>query len=665
MDSYQPAAGRASGSHPAAYRKPGARLSPARAYDLPFELAAVRHLVDPALLEAAARRASAIGVGGDEVLRACGVLSADIIAKAIAQRLGIDFDPLDDDLPAGGPITEALKTGVLRRRYADGSGAITIAPRGLKLRDLAIVIRQNPELRKRLRLTSPERMAAYVRRLGAEALAEQAAEGLRDWRPDLSAAAHGKHGLRKAALLCASFATLCGYFFPHESLATVETILGGAFLAWITLRLHACQIPRAKTIALDTQDRSLPYYTIVVALYREARVVPPLIEALRQIDYPPTKLDIKLVCEPDDTATIEALKALPLEPHFEIFIAPDAGPRTKPKALSAVLPFARGDYLVIYDAEDVPEPNQLRVALAAYRRGPRNLACVQARLAIDNVGDNWLTRQFAAEYAGLFDVFLPALADLRLPLPLGGTSNHFRTDVLRAVGGWDPYNVTEDADLGMRLARFGYLSGVIDSTTYEEAPARLGAWLSQRTRWFKGWLQTWLVHMRYPMTTLRELGLSSFLTFQLLVGGTVLAALVHPFFLALVLTDATLGNLFAESETIGQALRQGLAVTTLFSGYAGSAVLAFVGLRRRKLLSSSWVLLLMPLYWILLSFAAWRSAIQLVTAPHLWEKTEHGLARTSRYGKIRRRRPALSPSARRFRAGAADRPPPRRRFGKD
>jgi hypothetical protein len=171
--------------------------------------------------------------------------------------------------------------------------------------------------------------------------------------------------------------------------------------------------------------------------------------------------------------------------------------------------------------------------------------------------------------------------------------------------------------------------------------------------------------MRYPMTTLRELGLSSFLTFQLLVGGTVLAALVHPFFLALVLTDATLGNLFAESETIGQALRQGLAVTTLFSGYAGSALLAFVGLRRRKLLSSSWVLLLMPLYWILLSFAAWRSAIQLVTAPHLWEKTEHGLARTSRYGKIRRRRPALSPSARRFRGGAADRPPPRRRFGKD
>ena len=181
----------------------------------------------------------------------------------------------------------------------------------------------------------------------------------------------------------------------------------------------------------------------------------------------------------------------------------------------------------------------------------------------------------------------------------------------------------------------------------------------------KCWLQTWLVHMRYPLATLRELGIDGFVTFQLLVGGTVLAALVHPFFLALVLTDATLGNLFVESDTIGQALRQGLAITTLLSGYIGSAVLAFVGLARRKLLSSGWVLLFIPLYWVLLSFAAWRGAIQLVIAPHLWEKTEHGLARTSRYGKIRVRRPALSPAARRFRTAAADRPPPRPRFARD
>ncbi len=657
MDRFRPAERRASDRHPAANHQP-ISTPPPPSHDsaLPFELAAVRHLVDPAVLDAAARRASGIGVGGDEVLRACSVLPPDTITEAIAEKLGIPFDPLEDDLPADGPLLEALKTAVLRRHFADGTRAITIAPRGLKLRDLAVAIRHNPELRKSLCLTSPERMAAYVQRLGGDELAQQAAAGLRNWRPDLSAAAHGKHGLRKVALLSALFAALCGYFFPHETLAAAEVLLGGAFLAWITLRLHACQIRQVKTPKHDMPDHALPYYSIFVALYREARVVSSLVEALKRIDYPPAKLDIKLVCEADDEATIEALKALALDPHFEIIIAPAVGPRTKPKALSAALPFARGDYLVIYDAEDIPEPGQLRQALAAYRRGPPNLACVQARLAIDNVGDNWLTRQFAAEYAGLFDVFLPALADLRLPLPLGGTSNHFRTDVLRRIGGWDPHNVTEDADLGMRLARFGYLSGVIDSTTYEEAPARLGAWLSQRTRWCKGWLQTWLVHMRYPLTTLRELGFAGFFTFQLLVGGTVLAALVHPFFLTLVLTDATLGNLFVESDTVGQALRQGLAVTTLLSGYVGSAVLAFVGLARRRLLSSGWVLLLIPIYWVLLSFAAWRGAIQLVIAPHLWEKTEHGLARTSRYGKIRLRR---------FRAAAANPPPPRPRYARD
>jgi cellulose synthase/poly-beta-1,6-N-acetylglucosamine synthase-like glycosyltransferase len=113
---------------------------------------------------------------------------------------------------------------------------------------------------------------------------------------------------------------------------------------------------------------------------------------------------------------------------------------------------------------------------------------VQARLCIDT-RTSWLARYFTAEYAGQFDVVLPKLAALGLPLPLGGSSNHFRTVTLREVGGWDPHNVTEDADLGMRLARFGYRSGVVASSTYEEAPADIGRWLGQRTRWFKGWMR--------------------------------------------------------------------------------------------------------------------------------------------------------------------------------
>jgi cellulose synthase/poly-beta-1,6-N-acetylglucosamine synthase-like glycosyltransferase len=631
--------------------------------ELPFELAAVRPLVDPALLAAVAARADALGVGGDEVLRALDILSPDEIAQTLAGRLGLVFDPLENIKPTSTPVLHGARAGILRRGAREGASIFTVAPRGLKIRALAGAIEENPALRIILRLTSPERMDAYIRCVGAEEFAHEAVSGLHGWRPDLSAATRGKYNLRRLALFTAIFGAMAGYFFPHQSLLAAEFVLSTAFLTWIGLRLHACQMRREPPLRLDMPDKALPYYTIVVALYREARVVEQLVGALKRLDYPPEKLDIKLVCERDDEATIAALAALRLDPYFEILLAPESGPRTKPKALAAALPFARGSYLVVYDAEDVPEPDQLKKALAAYSHGPKNLACVQARLAVDNVRDSWLTRHFAAEYAGLFDVFLPALADLRLPLPLGGTSNHFRTDVLRGAGGWDPYNVTEDADLGMRLARFGYLSGVIDSTTYEEAPSRLGAWLKQRTRWCKGWLQTWLVHMRSPAVLMRELGFGGFFAFQLLVGGTVLAALVHPFFLALVLTDATFGDLFTPSDSLGEALRHGLAVTTLLSGYLGSAALSLVGLARRRLLGSAWVLLLTPVYWIMLSFAAWRGAIQLVLSPHLWEKTEHGLARTSRYGKASLKRAPLSAPARRVKAASANRPRPRRRCG--
>jgi cellulose synthase/poly-beta-1,6-N-acetylglucosamine synthase-like glycosyltransferase len=236
-------------------------------------------------------------------------------------------------------------------------------------------------------------------------------------------------------------------------------------------------------------DDGLPVYTIVVALYREAAAVKGLVAALRALNYPVEKLDIKLVVEADDTQTRMAIAALGLGLPFEIIVAPASGPRTKPKALNAALPFARGSFVAVYDAEDRPERDQLRLALEAFVAGDGRLACVQARLTIDNSRDSWLSRLFTAEYAGLFDVFLPGLAAWRLPLPLGGSSNHFRAAVLRECGAWDPYNVTEDADLGMRLARFGYRTAVIPSSTYEEAPARFGPWLKQRTRWFKGWMR--------------------------------------------------------------------------------------------------------------------------------------------------------------------------------
>jgi glycosyltransferase XagB len=259
-----------------------------------------------------------------------------------------------------------------------------------------------------------------------------------------------------------------------------------------------------------------------------------------------------------------------------------------------------------------------------------------------------LTRLFTAEYAGLFDVLLPSLATLRLPLPLGGSSNHFRAHILRKVRAWDPYNVTEDADLGMRLARAGYRTTVINSITYEEAPARVHAWLRQRTRWFKGWIQTWLVHMRTPHKTFRQLGPAGFTVFQLLVGGSVLAALVHPIFLVALVVDLATA---APGTTV---VHYAPYLVVLCIGYVASLQLAIMGLARRKLMRCAWALLLIPLYWLLLSLAAWRALEQFLRDPYRWEKTEHGLARNSRLMDVAGAAPIKIKNS-----DAARRPPPR------
>ncbi|MBI4273891.1 MAG: glycosyltransferase, partial [Rhizobiales bacterium] len=435
-----------------------------------------------------------------------------------------------------------------------------------------------------------------------------------------------------ALLVGAAITLMLGATAAPGLLADILDIaLAIVFLGWTVLRLVGLLTGEPlRARAQRASDAQLPIYTIIVALYREAAAAKNLVAALGNMDYPREKLDIKLVLEHDDFATRAVIGALRLEPPFEIIFAPRDGPRTKPKALNAALPFARGAYTAVYDAEDQPDPDQLRLALQAFRRGGDRLACVQARLSIDNTRDGWLTRMFTADYAGLFDAFLPGIAALRLPLPLGGSSNHFRTAILRKIGAWDAYNMTEDADLGIRLARFGYRTDVIASTTYEEAPARFLPWLRQRTRWFKGWIQTWFVHMRRPLRLLAQLGVLGFAVFQLVVGGTVLAALVHPVFIAAIAwqlaTDATL----AREHNIVAFMMLALHGGTLIAGYAVSALLGFIGLAHRGLRRCAWVLLLMPLYWLMLSLAAWRALFQLVRDPYGWEKTEHGLARTSR-----------------------------------
>ncbi len=338
------------------------------------------------------------------------------------------------------------------------------------------------------------------------------------------------------------------------------------------------------------------------------------------------KLDIKLVIESADTDMQDALKSINLPANIEVITAPDSIPRTKPKALNFALHFARGDYVVIYDAEDLPEPDQILKALHAFREGPNNLACVQARLNFYNVQENWLTKQFAIEYSALFDGLLPALEELKVPIPLGGTSNHFRMSVLRGAGGWDAFNVTEDADLGMRVYRRGYCCKILDSTIYEEANCRTANWVKQRSRWIKGWMQTYLVHMRHPIRLRRELGMRGFIAFQAIIGGTVVSALAHPIFLVTLLTGAG-STFFWMPETV---IGLHIWVASLFNlsvGYAAPMALGYLASRRRGFKGLGLQIGLMPFYWLLISFAAYRAIWHWIVAPFHWEKTRHGLTR--------------------------------------
>jgi cellulose synthase/poly-beta-1,6-N-acetylglucosamine synthase-like glycosyltransferase len=251
---------------------------------------------------------------------------------------------------------------------------------------------------------------------------------------------------------------------------------------------------------------------------------------------------------------------------------------------------------------------------------------VQARLNLYNASESWLTRQFTVEYCALFDGLLPALDRLDLPIPLGGTSNHFRASALNWLMAWDPFNVTEDADLGMRLARSGYRCQMLASTTYEEAPAHFLCWLRQRTRWLKGYLQTWLVHMRSPGMLWRELGPRGFFGFQIMVGGTVLSALVHPWFYVLAACELADGGFLVRPESLLGWPFWLVAWFDLAAGYLASMGLALLAVRRRGYRALLKQIPLMPIYWLLISAAAYRALWQFMAARFVWEKTDHGLA---------------------------------------
>ena len=588
------------------------------------------------MIAAAEERARAIGIGADRVLICADAITEDAYLHALASSLGTSYDRLDTLARSACPLSDdelirAAAAGLLPIREA-GRIVWIIAPNCLAAHRLA---EPHPWLRRRIgsfRLTSSDRLWRFIARHAHATLGRRAAYDLRRKQPIFSNAAHLHLGKSVAMATLAILGLTALALIPAVTIGAFAAALCAIFLAAAALRLSsALYKQQAPEPPPRGNDQELPIYTIICALYREEKVVGKLVAALRALDYPIEKLDVKFVLEADDHATRRALNRLDLGPPFETIIAPSVGPRTKPKALNVALPLARGSCTAIYDAEDVPEPDQLRHAVAAFRAADEKLACLQASLSIDNTADGCLVRMFTANYAGQFDVLLPGLSALHLPFPLGGSSNHFRTAALRHAGGWDPHNVTEDADLGIRLCRLGYRIATLNSTTFEEAPARFPAWIRQRTRWYKGWMQTWLVHMRRPLRLLRELSPGGTLAFQLFLACNVLAALIHPLFMAALCYYLVAQPPLAALAAMGHEAT--VFIATLAAGYASTVALDLVGLKRRRLLAHAWVLLLTPFYWFLLSLAAWRALFQLLFAPQLWEKTEHGLAETSRLAK--------------------------------
>ncbi len=415
------------------------------------------------------------------------------------------------------------------------------------------------------------------------------------------------------------------YFILLNSLATLFYVSSSVYKLYLIYRslTHTLEVPITDEEVAAVDERELPVYSILVPLYRESRIVPRLIRAIDNLDYPKAKLDVKILLEEDDGETIEAIRQYSLPSHFKLVVVPEGQPKGKPKACNYGLIHAEGKYVVIFDAEDIPEPDQLKKAIVAFQKADESVACVQAKLNYYNRDQNLLTRWFTAEYSMWFDLLLPGLDADDVPIPLGGTSNHFPTEVLQGLGAWDPHNVTEDADLGMRLYKAGWRTAVIDSTTYEEANSQVYNWIRQRSRWVKGYVQTYLVHMRHPYRLWRYVGTKAFFSFNMVIGGTFLSFLLNPLYWCL-----TALWFLTQWSLIRELYPPIIFYIGGFGLYVGNFVFTYVsvaGCLRRGYYDMVKYALLTPIYWALMSVAAWKGFIQLFYKPSYWEKTVHGL----------------------------------------
>jgi cellulose synthase/poly-beta-1,6-N-acetylglucosamine synthase-like glycosyltransferase len=596
-------------------------------------------LITPEQLDLARSAKARTGAHIDEVLVSLGMLDAGQVRELESTAWGY---------PASELATETTDPAVLRllpydrylrqswiplRREPDGRILVATArvPDESRTAGITEALGETPHFV----VTSSWDIRKLVLREFAPEIADNAANELYRQNPELSARVTFSRG--QAIGLIATLAVIVGLaiIWPYWVIGALLTVIGLFFLAGTLFKLIVSlrgarfdvieRISAGEIAALT--DEELPSYSVLVPVFREANIVGQLVGNLGRLDYPVDKLEVLVLIEEEDDLTRSALAAVEPPAHFHVVTIPKGQPQTKPRACNVGLFVATGELLVIYDAEDAPDADQLKKAVIAFRRGGMRTMVVQAALNYFNATENALTRMFTLEYSYWFDYMLPGLEAADLPIPLGGTSNHFRTSALLELGGWDPYNVTEDADLGIRASALGGRVGVIDSTTMEEANNSIPNFIRQRSRWIKGYLQTVLVHARHPVRLIREIGLGRFLAFALLIGGTPAT------FLAIIpLYLATIVAIFVPPEIIAQAFPPWVLWLGLVNLVIGSSVITYVSMmgpyKRGDFHLILWALL-NPVYWILHSIASYKAVWQLLTKPHYWEKTEHGLTTQS------------------------------------
>lgn len=411
--------------------------------------------------------------------------------------------------------------------------------------------------------------------------------------------------------------------------ATLSTIYFLDVLFNLLMVLRSLHLPQEIEVSDEKlnslPDEELPTYTILCPMYKEGHILPNFLESISKLDYPSKKLDVILLLEEDDLESQKIAEKLILPSYVRVAVVPNSQPKTKPKACNYGLSLAKGEYLVIYDAEDIPDPLQLKKAYLAFKEAPENVKCLQAKLNYHNPHQNMLTRFFTSEYSLWFDVTLTGYQSLNTSIPLGGTSNHFRTKDLLDLQGWDPFNVTEDADLGTRLFKEGYLTAVINSVTLEEANSKWGNWIRQRSRWIKGYMQTYLVHMRNPIHFTRQKG-HHMLFFNLIVGGKIAFILINPFlWLATIAYFALYAVVGPSIEKLYPTVIFYMAVFSLVFGNFLYLFYYMVGVLKREQYGLIKYIFFIPVYWLMISVAGFYAFYQLLFKPHYWEKTTHGL----------------------------------------